>query len=603
MKKIILSILLVSSFATLFAQQKVLSENLNQFQNKAGNWHIVGSASANPFADNDLQFTNGKGILVNIHEHGTYGPQYELVSDFNHGDLDISFDFMMAKGSNSGVYMQGNYEVQLFDSWGKANPNYSDCGGIYHRWNDAMPTGQKGYEGAAPRINASKAPGLWQHMDISFQAPKFDANGKKITNATFLFIKLNGTLIHENVEVSGPSRGSLTAMDIAQGPLRLQGDHGSLAFKNIVITNFDKPSASIQNLNYTVNYSPYDPSANPYILKADDEGELKELSWEFMKQPNEYSYTISGDFIAPADGKYIFTQFSSSNNFLKIDRQIVLENKYTGPNDERIGSIDLKAGTHKIEIYNAKYDGWMNPTLGLFVAGPSFRKTALHVASSMFGNKPTDPIFIDAKANTNLRSFMDFDNGDIKTRIVHAINVGTADNIHYSYDLDKGALLQIWRGDFLDATPMWDSRGDGSSRPRGSLTLFDNKLTIHPSLSNWSDDVSTSNYTPKGYTIGSNNLPTFQYEIYGSKISDKISVVEGKTFQRTIKIDGSNPEMVVKVSEANTIEKMANGLYAINNKDYFIKVAPNANLQIISNGDKQFLVATVSKELTYDILF
>jgi len=466
-----------------------------------------------------------------------------------------------------------------------------------------MPEAQKGYEGAAPRINASKAPGLWQHMDISFQAAKFDKNGQKTTNAIFLTIKLNGMLIHENVEVSGPSRGSMTAKDVPLGPLRFQGDHGSLAFKNIEILNFDKPSASLENLKYNVNYNAYDASADPYSLKTDDSGNMKELTWEFMKQPNEYSYLINGDFNAPADGNYTFNLFSSSNNYLKIDGQTVLPNKYTGPNDERIGSIEIKKGVHQIEVYNAKYDGWMNPTLGLFVSGPSFRKTALHAASSMFGNKPTDPILIDAKTNTNLRSFMDFNNGEIKTRIVHAINVGTADNIHYTYDLDRGTLIQIWRGGFLDATPMWDSRGDGSSRPRGSVTLFDNKFTVNPTIQNWTSGNTEESFKPNGYKLNADNLPTFHYEIYGSKISDNIAVVDGNAFRRTIKIEGNKSALAIRLSEAKQIEKLQDGLYAVNNKDYFIKINPETKVQLVQQGDKQMLVAMTEKELTYDILF
>jgi len=73
----------------------------------------------------------------------------------------------------------GRYEVQLFDSWSVKAPKYSDCGGIYERWDEARGPGKQGYEGHAPLANASRAPGLWQHLHIEFQAPRFDAAGKK----------------------------------------------------------------------------------------------------------------------------------------------------------------------------------------------------------------------------------------------------------------------------------------------------------------------------------------------------------------------------------------------------------------------------------------
>lgn len=603
MKKLTIGLVLCLTSSLLFSQQKLLAENLYHFKNNGKNWSIVGSANANPFIDNDLQSTPGTGVLVNIHEHGKYGQDYELISDFTHGDLDISFDFMMAKGSNSGVYLQGNYEIQLLDSWGKKNPIYGDCGGIYHRWNEAMPEGQKGYEGYAPRVNAAKAPGLWQHMEISFQAPRFDAKGIKTENAKMLSISLNGILLHENVELSGVTRGSLTANDVALGPLRFQGDHGSLAFKNIIINNFDKPSASLENLTFAVSYAPYDASADPYNLKIDETGNLAALTWEFMKQPNEYSYTIKGNFNAPADGKYFFTQYASSNNSLKIDNTEVLRNLYTGPNDARNGAIELTAGKHTLEIYNAKYDGWMNPTLGLYVSGPGFRKTALHSPGSMFGNKPTDPILLDAKTNTNLRSFMDFRKGDVNTRIVHAINVGTPEGIHYTYDLDKGALLQIWRGGFLDATPMWDSRGDGSSRPRGSVTLLNNDLTLNTSLNNWPKDTTGSNYRPRGYTLDESNLPTFLYDVFNSKVSDKITVKDGKSFERKIKLENSKDGLYARLASSSKIEKVGEGLYAIDNKSWFIKIPANQHVNLINVGTNQELFVLVKDELNYELLF
>lgn len=587
---------------TTAQEKQLLDQNLSGFKNPAQNWKIAGDATTNPFIDNDLTYTSGTGVLINIHEHGKYGSDYELISDFKHGDADISFDFMMAKGSNSGVYMQGNYEIQLLDSWGKQNPTYGDCGGIYHRWNESLPEGQKGYEGHAPRINACKAPGLWQHMEISFKAPRFNEKGEKISNAMILFVKLNGQLLHENVELSGPSRGSLTEKDVATGPLRFQGDHGSLAFKNIVFKPFDKAAASLQNLKYSVSYAPYDPSADPYKLKVDDSGSLKELSWEFLKQPNEYSYLISGDFVAPESGNYDFSLYSASNNYLKINDKWVLPNKYTGPNDARNAQVYLEKGNHSLALYAAKYDAWMNPTLGLFVSGPGFRNTALHSAASMFGNKATDPIFIDASSNTMLRSFMDFDNGETKTRVTHAINIGSPSGLHYTYDLDHGALLQFWRGGFLDATPMWDSRGDGSSRPRGALTKLSNDFTLHTSAANWPKDSSGLGFRPLGYELDKNDIPTFMYRIAGETIKDKISVAEGKYFERTIDT-GNSTKLIAKLGSGQKIEKLADGLYAVNHKTYMIKLTEGTEAMVLSEGDQQSLFVKINKKLTYQMMF
>jgi len=84
-------------------------------------------------------------------------------------------------------------------------------------------------------VNATKPPGEWQTFDIVFRAPRFDASGKKIANARVVKVTHNGKVVHENVELTGPTRGGLTDDDKPLGPLRLQGDHGPVAYRNLRI--------------------------------------------------------------------------------------------------------------------------------------------------------------------------------------------------------------------------------------------------------------------------------------------------------------------------------------------------------------------------------
>ena len=189
------------------AQNKIDLASLSAFQTPSSNWHLAGDVRADLGRNNVLILSAGTGVLVTQTEEGKHGQ--DLLSNTPHGDLDLELDYMMAKGANSGIYLQGRYEVQLLDSWSVINPKAGDNGGIYERWNEDKPEGQKGYEGHPPRQNASRAPGLWQHIKISFQAPRFNATGQKTENARILRIELNGVSIQENVELSGPTRGAI----------------------------------------------------------------------------------------------------------------------------------------------------------------------------------------------------------------------------------------------------------------------------------------------------------------------------------------------------------------------------------------------------------
>lgn len=146
----------------------------------------------------------------------------DLSSDAKFGDGVFELEFMVPKGSNSGIYMMGEYEIQILDSFGRTKVGPGDLGGLYNA--------------AAPTVNAAKKPGEWQKFVIDFQAPKFDAAGKKTSNAKFVKVTLNDQVIHENVEMKGPTPGGLTGREAATGPLMFQGDHGPVSFRNLRVT-------------------------------------------------------------------------------------------------------------------------------------------------------------------------------------------------------------------------------------------------------------------------------------------------------------------------------------------------------------------------------
>lgn len=179
----------------------------------------VGTAKVDPNDPGKLVVApaaEGKGELVTPTGHGQ-----DLFTTEKFGDCVIELEVMVPKGSNSGIYVMGEYEVQVLDSFGREKVGPGDMGGIYGA--------------TAPAVNASKAPGAWQKYVIEFQAPRFDGD-KKVANARFVKVALNDQVIHENVEMQQQTPGGVTGREHPTGPLMFQGNHGPVAYRNIRIT-------------------------------------------------------------------------------------------------------------------------------------------------------------------------------------------------------------------------------------------------------------------------------------------------------------------------------------------------------------------------------
>lgn len=148
------------------------------------------------------------GILVNR------PPDQDIVTEKQFKDFKLHVEFSMARGSNSGIYLRGRYELQLEDDFGR-QPGKHSSSSIYSR--------------LAPSANASKPANEWQTIDATLVG-------------RWLTVVLNGQIVLENVHLDGITGGAFVAKgaeindESLPGPLMFQGDHGLVRFRQIVVT-------------------------------------------------------------------------------------------------------------------------------------------------------------------------------------------------------------------------------------------------------------------------------------------------------------------------------------------------------------------------------
>lgn len=143
-------------------------------------------------------------------------PSTDLQTDAEYYDFQLHVEFKVNAGEgNSGVYMRDKYEVQIFNSFGKPAVD-TGCGALYKK--------------IAPSVNASKRDGEWQTYEITFI-------GRRLT------VIHNGQKVLDNVDVGPMGTGAASNRADGPGPLRLQGDHEAVSFRNTRIRPLSKEDA------------------------------------------------------------------------------------------------------------------------------------------------------------------------------------------------------------------------------------------------------------------------------------------------------------------------------------------------------------------------
>lgn len=610
MKKLLFLLFPIS----VFAQTEIPLNDLNAFKNPSTNWTIVGGISGD-YQATTLNSSDGKGILYGTAKGAKYQANDDLIFKLEHGDIKLSLDFMIPKGSNSGVYLQGRYEVQILDSWLKKEINDGDCGAIYHRWDETRGAGKEGYEGHAPRQNTVKAPGLWNHLEIDFKAPTFDASGKKTSNARFNKVVLNGIIIHENIELLGVTRGAIASNEVANGPIRIQGDHGPVAFKNIQYEVFNKTPASFSTTSYEYYQGKYAnlQTGNAKPVKT---GIAPQPTMKLAEAKSDYLLKFQGKITIPETDNYTFTTNWTGTGALLIDNDTITKGDHWYSEDVK-GSKKLTAGEHNYTLIHAKDFGWGPKALGCFIERIGTAKQGITERTSLPEPEATPLIEVKVGQEPVLqRSFVIY--GDKKK--THAISVGLPSGLSYSYDLNQGGYLQLWRGKFLDATQMWYDRGEPQiSTPMGvtvqqndkfPLAILANETAVFPDTLT-KNDLKYKGYRFQKYDFAGQQIafPDFMFEYKGIKVKDtSLPMPQNEGISRKLSFETIvDSKLYALLAEGSTITNLGNSRFAIDNQLYYLQVnASEASKVIIreSKGKKQLLLPLAGmKELSYQLIF
>lgn len=567
--------------------------DLRAFKPTAGNWKLASDVTYDWKESGKGKIAPGSGIVVNDLSGKA---KDHLVTLMEHGDIDLELDFMMEKGSNAGIYLQGRYEIQMFDSWGVVPVKSTDCGAIYERWDDSRPAGRQGYEGHAPAQNVSRAPGLWQHYRIEFRAPRFDENGKKTENARFVKVVHNGVVIHENVEVNGPTRASIFRDEKSTGPIVIQGDHGPVAIRNIKYKAYTLDKVTLSNLKLTAYEGKFSSLTELHAGKPTAELKIDLLQHQGTETMDNYGGKINGTINIPKTGRYYINlnlkwipddthpEHPNGGGELKIGDKVAIPIDGR-KNGKGFAEIDLNAGQYPMQLsYYKLFGHWYQRANDIVfgIEGPGIAHSNLN-AVLLFA-EAVGAITVPWRSEpVMVRSFVNH-GGKKKT---HVISVSEAPGISYSYDLERGSLLQCWRGDFVETTLMWHERGEPQlAEPLGSALVFPGRPAVailRDKTVAWPDSSAYYNYV--GYDINSTGHPIIKYSIGKIDVRESLAVEDaGLKLSHTVSVSSTESnEVWSMLAEASTITRLPNGLYAVNEKEYYIQL-PDKSEPLIRKG-------------------
>jgi hypothetical protein len=518
-------------------------------------------------SDRDLTVvTKGTDLISNLAPTGKTQEADFLQSKEKFNDVHMKLEFMVPKGSNSGVYFMGRYEIQILDSFGRKKVGSADLGGLYQRW-DANRN-PKGFEGVAPKVNAAKAPGEWQTMEVVFRAPRFAKDGSKTHHAKFIKVLVNDQLVHENQVAKGPTRSSKFGDETAEAEsLFIQGDHGPVAIRSIELKKLELSTSGEKPLE-GAEAAPLDDEGRPLINSIAYGKEVYDTKGCMVCHS-----TVKGEIKTGPSFHGLFTLKGRDVKVLEVDEG----HKKSLPADIEYLKFSLR---RPLEALTLKEDGTPYPSLmptynyklinddeveALYSYLRTLNPKGDAGPSVKWIKKPNpkydlqkDPI---AKWVKDFPRLERVDMGE--TVSARAYQVGLPGDISYTFDPRNMAVAQIWDGPFMRKNDQV-GRGKGGadqghkSRDYGvenlfqpfdakgklvDLTfasparLFDEKQSAE-FLADKSDFLAVVDAFPAkflGVDTPKQKVPTFKYMVGDNKVALEVNI--SKTLQLDAKFN------------------------------------------------------------------
>jgi len=455
-----------------------------------------------------------------------------------------------------------------------------------------LPTGQRiSFQNESDLAKLLKAPGLWQTVELNYKTG--NGNGPAMLEK----LALNGVTVREGEVLPGK----------AGGPVSLAPSGGTVAVRNVgyrVLT-----PRMVAQWSGPLSYSVYEGESNERknlpTKKRLKQDTVSTLTYEVAYgQSPRYTTLFAGKLNALQAGNYRFDLHNGGVAGLWIDGKTVIPETYHNLGQPETRTVDLTAGLHEVQVYFSK--SWPRAGLGLFVSQAGTRPQPLHALASLPDPDPMPLISVTPEMQAErVRSFVQLPGENHKR--THSLSVGSPTGYHYTVDLDQMALLQVWKGDFANVTEMWHERGEPQLLEPMGATLRLPAQTGLMVLTNdgvaWPDSVDEKTLQYKGLSLDKTGNPTIQYTLAGATVTDVTKPApDGLT--RTLTVGGlPGGTVYCRVAAGQTIDDMGNGLYAINDRSYFVRVDPKTKPKQRSSNGKQELLLPVKNSVTYSIVF